>query len=137
MLKLFFAAFITCIRTFINKAVVNDINSLSFLFIYSCMLLVVTLSLCVHNKSLLSHDIKILTFRHYAVISFSVFSSLYLTNIYFKAMKNNTTIQTIYIIKAFKIIMLAFISSYFFGEKLTTKKIIGLMCIFAGIMMIH
>ena len=52
-------------------------------------------------------------------------------------MKNNTTIQTQYVIKAFKVMILLFISKFIFQEKITKTKMIGLLFIIFGILLVH
>lgn len=134
MFSLFVAALITGVRMMINKSIVNSITSTEYILLYS-ILLFITVSIIYSREK--TNNIYSLTPKHYAIISFSVFSTLYLTNISFSSMKNNTTIQTQYVIKAFKVMILLFISKFIFQEKITKTKMIGLLFIIFGILLVH
>jgi multidrug transporter EmrE-like cation transporter len=72
----------------------------------------------------------------YGTIIMVAITSIYMTQISFNIVKNNTVTQSNYIIKGMNLIMLAIVGKYLVNESLTCMKIFALFLIFVGILLL-
>ena len=135
MLHLFITSLLLTARTYMQKLLINDFHSNEYLFLYSIILLLLSGYICSDN---LTNNSKLwkLSCVQYGTIIMVAITSIYMTQISFNIVKNNTVTQSNYIIKGMNLIMLAIVGKYLVNESLTCMKIFALFLIFVGILLL-